>query len=141
MKKVLIVDDEPIVLDVLSRILSRIGYQTNIAETWHQAMEIFREEPSDLVILDVLMPGKNGFEIAREMRKTRSDQIIVMISGMDIEEVMARASREAVFVDDILSKPFSCTKLASVIQRVFDYREVLSDSQVICGCNAGDDRV
>jgi CheY-like chemotaxis protein len=141
MKKVLIADDEPFVLDVLNRILSRIGYQTTLADSWCQAIDAFREDAFDLVILDVLMPGRNGFEIAREIRKLRPDQIIIMITGMDTEAVLSRASRESVSVDDVLSKPFTCNKLAAVIQRVFHNREVSLSCSGACGSHTGKNSV
>ena len=84
MKRILIVDDEKVVLDVLERILARLGYSTVVAHSGDTALELYAKEKNffDLVLLDVLMPGKNGFQIAEEMRRLKPDQRIVLVTGM-----------------------------------------------------------
>ena len=107
MKKVLIVDDEPIVLDVLQRILSRLGYNAVVADTGEDAMEKYSEQSFDIVILDVLMPRKNGFEIAQEMKQLKSDQKIVMITGLGPFVNRYIPESDQTDIDEILAKPFS----------------------------------
>lgn len=120
MKKVLIVDDEQIVLDVLQRILSRLGYFAVILEKGEEAMEKYSSQMFDLVLLDVLMPEKNGFEIAREMKKINPDQKIVMVTGLGTDAAVSRAGQEDVLVDNVLSKPFSFEKVRTVMAQTLD---------------------
>jgi len=118
MKSILVVDDEHIVRDVLQRILSQIGYTTVTTDSGELALEAFSEEMFDLVLMDVLMPMKNGFEIAREMKQIKIDQKIVLLTGLDRDAVLARADCEHVNVDNVLSKPFSLEKVKDVLEEV-----------------------
>ena len=124
MKTVLIVDDEQIVLDVLQRILTRLGYDSVIIESGEVALERFSQEFFDLVMLDVLMPEKNGFEIAREMKKINPDQKIVMVTGLGEHAAIAQAGIEDIPVDNVLSKPFSFEKVRTIIQETLEAQSV-----------------
>lgn len=115
MKSVLIVDDEQIVLDVLQRILSRLGYNTVISNSGEDAIKIFKETTFDLVLLDVLMPERNGFEIAKELRKINSEQKIVMVTGLGEDAVENQANLEKVGIYTVLSKPFSFEKVKNIL--------------------------
>ena len=126
MQNVLIVDDEKIVLDVLQRILSRLGYRPIITESWEIALDLFSSATYDLVLMDVLMPEKNGFEIAREMRKIRPDQKIVLVTGIGAEMATAQAEAEEVGIEYVLPKPFSYDKVKHVLAEVLQ-----SDNQLV----------
>lgn len=126
MQSVLIVDDEKIVLDVLQRILSRLGYRPIITESWEIALDLFSSASFDLVLMDVLMPEKNGFEIAREMRKIRPDQKIVLVTGIGAEMAAAQAEAEEVGIEYVLPKPFSYDKVKHVLAEVLQ-----SDNQLV----------
>ena len=115
MKTVLIVDDERIVLDVLQRILMRMNYESVVVESGALALKRFNREFFDLVLLDVLMPDMNGFEIARQIRKVRPDQKIVMVTGLGEDAVIKQARYEHVEVDNVLSKPFSFRRVQHVV--------------------------
>jgi len=126
MQSVLIVDDEKIVLDVLQRILSRLGYRPIITESWEIALDLYSSASFDLVLMDVLMPEKNGFEIAREMRKIRPDQKIVLVTGIGAEMAVAQAEAEEVGIEYVLPKPFSYDKVKHVLAEVLQ-----SDNQLV----------
>ena len=116
MQKVMIVDDEQIVLEVLQRILNRIGYQTEVVESGQAALKRFQDETYDLVLLDVLMPEMNGFEIAREIKKMKPGQKIIMVTGLGEDAAIHQAGTENVPVDSVLSKPFSFEKVRKVLE-------------------------
>ena len=120
MKTVMIVDDEQIVLDVLQRILTRLGYDSVIIESGDIAIERFSQEFFDLVLLDVLMPNRNGFEIAREMKQMRPDQKIVMVTGLGEDAAITQAGTENVSVDNVLSKPFSFEKVRTILKETLE---------------------
>ena len=115
MKQILIVDDEQIVLDVLQRIVSRLGYNAVVSDSGKMALERFDEHVFDLVLMDVLMPDKNGFEIARQMKKKKPKQKIVMVTGLGIDADITQEGLDTVKVENVLSKPFSYDRVKSVV--------------------------
>lgn len=123
MKRVLIVDDEKIVLEVLQRILMRLGYETETTDTGIGALIQFRTRSYDLVLMDVLMPEKNGFEIAKEMRKMNPNQRIVLVTGIGEDAVLAQADSENIGVENVLSKPFSYEKVKSIIEEALQSKD------------------
>jgi YesN/AraC family two-component response regulator len=125
MKKVLIVDDEPVVLDVLQRILYHLGYNAVVVDTGEGAMEKFTEQNFDIVMLDVLMPNKNGFEIAQEMKQLRRDQKIVMVTGLGPFVSKYIPETDNAEIDEILPKPFTYENVKHVVEDVKgDVREL-----------------
>ena len=78
MKKVLIVDDDNAIRQLVARILEMAGYETCTARDGHEALEQFRAERPDLVATDVVMPLMDGFELCRRIREFSSVPIIVM---------------------------------------------------------------
>lgn len=127
MGTVLIVDDEKIVLDVLQRILARLGYTAIVTDSGESALKQFSEESFDLVLMDVLMPDRNGFEIAREMRQIRPDQKIVLVTGIGADAAAAQADSERICIDNILSKPFSYDKVKMIVKNALE-----PESQFTC---------
>jgi len=119
MKNILVVDDEKIVLDVLQRFISRLGYNTVVTDSWESALVRFSKERYDLVLMDVLMPGKNGFEVAEEMRRMRPDQKIVMLSGFGNDAEIVGNEQEGTDLHFILSKPLSFEGIKSVLTMIF----------------------
>lgn len=119
MKNILVVDDEKIVLDVLQRFISRLGYNTVVTDSWESALQRFSTEKYDLVLMDVLMPGKNGFEVAEEMRRMRPDQKIVMLSGFGNDTEIVGNEQEGTDLHFILSKPLSFEGIKSVLTMIF----------------------
>ena len=120
MKRILVVDDEQIVLDVLQRILVRLGYDVVGADSGETALKMYSEELFDLVLMDVLMPDSNGFEIAKEMRQSKPDQKIVMVTGLGSEAATVRIGIENVYVNHVMSKPFTFDKVKRVMTDVLN---------------------
>ena len=120
MKTVLIVDDEKIVLEVLQRILTRLGYNAVVTDSGENALKRFVKESFDLVLMDVLMPERDGFEIAREMRRIKPDQKIVLVTGIGTDAATAQADSEQVDIDNVLSKPFSYEKIKMIVTNALE---------------------
>ena len=76
---VLIVDDEEVLQDVLVTLLRKAGYKPLTAGSGEEALEIFEREPIDLVLLDLMLPGMNGMDVLREIRKRDPDQVVVVV--------------------------------------------------------------
>ena len=119
-RKVLIVDDEPNIVTALEFLLRRSGYDVRLATDGGQALQEVDAYRPDLVLLDVMMPVKSGYEVCQKMRE-RADlaQVkIVMLSAKGSEaEVNKGLSLGA---DLYLTKPFSTQELVATIDRLFD---------------------
>ena len=109
MSTVLVVDDEPIVRDVVARYLERDGYRTLQAASGDQARDMLEREPPSLVVLDVMLPGVSGLELCRWIR-SRSQVPIVMLTALG--EEADRIVGLELGADDYLTKPFSPRELA-----------------------------
>jgi DNA-binding response OmpR family regulator len=106
---VLVVDDEPIVRDVVVRYLEREGYATLEAGDGEQARELLEREPPSLVVLDVMLPGIGGLELCRWIR-SRSQVPIVMLTALG--EETDRIVGLELGADDYITKPFSPREVA-----------------------------
>lgn len=109
MSTILVVDDEPIVRDVIVRYLERDGFRTLEAASGDQAQRALEHELPSLVVLDVMLPGVDGFELCRWIR-SRSDLPIVMLTARG--EEADRIVGLELGADDYLTKPFSPRELA-----------------------------
>ena len=127
--KLLIVEDEPTLLDTLKYNLERQGYEVVTASDGVQALSTARTEKPDLVILDIMLPGLDGFEVCRILRQEMSLPIL-MLTAKD-EEVDKIVGLE-VGADDYLTKPFSMRELLARVRahlrRVRLLREELETS-------------
>ncbi len=87
-EKILVVDDDPNLAEVMKRALSHAGFQVVIAKDGKQAIRTFYEQRPDLVILDVVMPYLNGFEVCQRIREM-ADTPILMLTAKDSEDDQA----------------------------------------------------
>ncbi len=125
--KVLIVEDEPILLETLEYNLTRQGYQVYTAADGLAALEMARRERPDVIVLDVMLPGLDGFEVCRILRQEMSVPILMLTARAD--EVDKIVGLE-VGADDYLTKPFSMRELLvrvkALLRRVRLIREELA---------------
>ncbi len=115
MGKILVVDDEPAIVDVLSYNLTKAGHQPVIAQDGEKALELARSERPDLVILDLMLPGIDGLEVCRTIRK-ESDLPIIMLTAKD--EEIDRVVGLELGADDYVVKPFSVRELMARVKTV-----------------------
>ncbi len=107
---ILVVDDEPGVLDVARMYLGREGFRVTLAADGPAALAAAEREPPDLIILDLMLPGLDGFEVCRRLRRT-SDVPIIMLTARD-EDVDKIVGLE-LGADDYITKPFNPRELAA----------------------------
>lgn len=113
MSKILVVDDDKNLLDVIKYNLANDGYSVVLAETGTQAIEIARREKPDLIILDIMLPGIDGFEVCRILRKEMSVPILILSAKTDeIDKVVGLE----LGADDYISKPFSVRELMARVR-------------------------
>jgi two-component system, OmpR family, alkaline phosphatase synthesis response regulator PhoP len=117
-KTILIVDDEKDIVELVAYNLSREGYQIAKAYDGHQAMQYIRENQPALVILDLMLPGINGFEICRMIRKkpdTEDLPIIMLTAKTDsVDKIMGLE----IGADDYITKPFNVRELLARVRAV-----------------------
>ena len=111
--KILVVEDETTLLETLAYNLERQGYEVSTAADGRAALEMAREEEPDLIVLDVMLPGLDGFEVCRILRKEMSVPIL-MLTARD-EEVDKVVGLE-MGADDYLTKPFSMRELLARVK-------------------------
>lgn len=111
--KVLVVEDEPALLDTLEYNLTKQGYRVSTAKDGLKALEIARSVDPDLMILDVMLPGLDGFEVCRILRQEKSLPILFLTAKADeIDKIVGLE----VGADDYLTKPFSMRELMARVK-------------------------
>jgi two-component system KDP operon response regulator KdpE len=113
---VLVVDDDPAVRKVLQTSLTASGFEVEEARDGEQALTLISEQPYDLVVLDINMPGMNGLEVCREIRNRLPQLGIVIVTVRDSEADMVQALEAG--ADDYLTKPFRFGELAARLRAV-----------------------
>ncbi|HGI1213757.1 TPA: response regulator YycF [Streptococcus pyogenes] len=113
MKKILIVDDEKPISDIIKFNLTKEGYDIVTAFDGREAVTIFEEEKPDLIILDLMLPELDGLEVAKEIRKT-SHVPIIMLSAKDNE--FDKVIGLEIGADDYVTKPFSNRELLARVK-------------------------
>ena len=110
---VLVVEDEPTLMETLAYNLNRQGYDVKTAADGHTALDVARSEKPDLIVLDVMLPGIDGLEVCRILRQEMSVPIIMLTARAD--EVDKIVGLE-VGADDYLTKPFSMRELLARVK-------------------------
>jgi len=114
MSRLLVVEDEPGIAFALETDLRSEGYDVTVATTGDEASRRARTEPFDLVLLDVMLPGKDGFDVCREIRRAgvRTPIILLTAKSQEAEKVMGLE----LGADDYVTKPFSPRELRARIK-------------------------
>jgi phosphate regulon transcriptional regulator PhoB len=115
MSKILVVDDERSIVDVLTYNLTKAGHQPIVARDGEQALQLANAERPDLVILDLMLPGIDGLEVCRALRKA-GDLPIIMLTAKD--EEIDRVVGLEIGADDYVVKPFSVRELMARVKSV-----------------------
>ena len=114
-KTILVVDDEPSILEVMSLYLSRDGFQVLTAEDGAEALDLARSKDPDLILLDVMLPYRSGLEITETLRGERSVPIILLTARTDEVD---RINGLELGADDYVVKPFSPREVVARVRAV-----------------------
>ena len=120
-RKLLIVDDEECIRDMLEEAFSRAGYTVRSAENAEEALEVLKQNNVHVMFLDLNLPGMNGVELCKQLRKDRPNDIIYAITGYSSLFELAEC-REAGF-DDYFQKPVELKTLFKAAQDAFEKSE------------------
>ena len=114
-KTILVVDDEPRIIEAVSMNLELEGYQVSAARNGYEALQKLTEDLPDLIILDVMMPEIDGFETLRKIREVSTAPVIMLtVKGEEIDKVKGLD----LGADDYVTKPFSPKELVSRVKAV-----------------------
>ena len=112
----LIVDDNPINLQVLRKTLSRTGHPLLTAENGEQALEMAREHHPSLILLDIMMPGMDGYEVCEKIKADPETDGAAVIFLSALEDSSAKLKGFAVGGVDYISKPFQADEVVARVQ-------------------------
>ena len=115
MARILVIDDEPEMRAVLDRMLRPMGHEVEQAANGNEGLRRFREQPFDLVITDLRMPERDGFETIRELRRLGDVKIIAMSAGGPSGPTTYLQMAKHVGAAAVLPKPFSRQELTDAI--------------------------
>ena len=120
MPRILVVDDEPHIVDVIRAYLVREGHVVDVARDGDAALASARANNPDLLILDVMLPRRSGFEVLRELRATGAGAAVIMLTARD--DVIDRVAGLELGADDYVTKPFEprelVARVGAVLRRV-----------------------
>ncbi len=126
--KILIVEDEPSLLETIARQLSKDGHTVVTSQTAEDAIKQFRLQRPDLIVLDVMLPGRSGFELSRVIRE-ESKVAILFLSARASES--DRLQGFEVGGDDYLTKPFNLAELSARVRAILRRSIPASDAKPI----------
>jgi two-component system KDP operon response regulator KdpE len=125
--KILVIDDDQILLHFLKEYLERVGYEYVSADRGPKGLRVFFEERPDLVVLDVMMPGMDGWEVCARIREL-SETPILMLTAKSSEVDKLRGFNLG--VDDYVTKPFSLEELGARIRAILARTEVQREGEI-----------
>ena len=113
--RILLVDDDPNIRQLVNLYLEKEGFEVSMADRGDEALKQFRSAPPNLMLLDVMLPGMDGWQVLREARKA-SNIPIIMLTAKD--EVFDKVLGLELGADDYLAKPFDMKELVARIKAV-----------------------
>lgn len=117
-KRVLIADDEPNIVESLSFVLGRGGFEVSAVLDGESALERLRRDPPDVVILDVMLPRLSGFEVLKQVREDPALRAIPIVILTAKGQAHDRRTAEGLGVAGFVTKPFSNREIVELVQRL-----------------------
>lgn len=112
---ILVVEDEPMVAEVVERYLRRDGYTVQLVHDGRAALEAFEQREPDLIVLDIMLPGLDGLEVCRRVRERAETPVIMLTArGDEVDKLIGLG----LGADDYITKPFSPRELAARVKTV-----------------------
>jgi len=125
-KKILVVDDEPTLVATLKYNLERDGFQVVTAEDGESALNLARSHRPDLVLLDLMLPGLDGFQVCRILRREIQAPILILTAkGEEIDKVVGLE----LGADDYVTKPFSMRELLARVRALLRRADIWPESE------------
>jgi DNA-binding NtrC family response regulator len=116
--RILVVDDEQLIRWSIEQNLKKQGYDVTTAENGEDALKLVREEPPDLILLDIQMPGISGLEVLEKVKEIDEDIVVIMVTAQGGLETAVNAMRLGAY--DYVNKPFNFDEMAIVIRKALE---------------------
>ncbi len=126
---ILIVDDEPVIREVLATVLEKAGFKTRQAATAAAGVERLAKEPIDLVLLDMMLPDRSGLDVLSELRAKYPDLPVIVITAYSSVETAIAAMREGAF--HYLPKPFRNEEVVHTVRQALEKRRLVAENRVL----------
>lgn len=126
-KRILVVDDELSVREILAEGLEAFGFETEMAADADEAMAILEKERFHLLLTDIDMPGRTGIDLMGDAKKLFPDLDVIMVTGVVDAKTAIRAIREG--AADYLTKPFNLEEVQIVVDRTFEKRRLIAENR------------
>jgi DNA-binding NtrC family response regulator len=124
--KILVVDDEEIVLKSCRKILERGGHQVSTSLSGQEAFDLMEKEPFDIVITDMKMPGIDGIEVLKKVREKYPDVVVIVITGYSTVQSAVQAMKLGAF--DYIPKPFTPDEVLVVIEKAMEKKSLIHEN-------------
>lgn len=124
-QKILVIEDEPTLARLLSYNLTQEGYETTVADHGGEGLQMALQRPFDLIVLDIMLPGMNGFEILTKLRQSGQRTPVIILTARNAEEEVVQGLKHG--ADDYITKPFGVAELLARVSAVL--RRSGSDEQ------------
>lgn len=115
--KVLVVDDQEGIRKLLKEVLAELGYEAEVVSSGAEAVQAFTEGSFKLVLMDMKMPGLNGFETAERLKKISEDLKIILMTGFYDSFLLEEAKNHG--ADGLLNKPFNLEEIQRILEETF----------------------
>ncbi|GKS09321.1 DNA-binding response regulator [Paenibacillus chitinolyticus] len=115
-QKILVIEDEPTLARLLSYNLTQEGYETKVVDHGGDGLQAAMQQPYDLIILDVMLPGLNGFEVLSKLRQKGNATPVVILTARNAEEEVVQGLKHG--ADDYITKPFGVAELLARVAAV-----------------------
>ncbi|HEX2896458.1 MAG TPA: response regulator [candidate division Zixibacteria bacterium] len=116
--KVMVVDDEPEITEIVETFLTEAGYKVAVANSGSEAIKKAKEFKPDVILLDIMMPGMDGYAVCQQLKKEPhfGNTPVIFLTGKDKEDDMGRSFKSG--GDMYIKKPFSCERLLEIVNIV-----------------------
>jgi DNA-binding NtrC family response regulator len=125
--RILVADDEEIMRDVLSTLLSSESYKVDLAENGSQALEMMRDKEYGVVLLDLMMPGLDGLQVLEELKKTDNKPVALILTAFASIDKAVKATKLGAF--DFITKPFKNDELLLAVKNAMEHRYLVEENQ------------
>ena len=120
---ILVIDDEEVMRNACTQVLTRDGHRVRVAESGKQGLAMMKQEVFNIVLLDLVMPGLSGMDLLRRTREDFPDVLVVVITGYATVQSAVEAMKGGAY--DYIPKPFTPDALRMVVRRAIDKRELI----------------
>jgi DNA-binding NtrC family response regulator len=125
--RVLVVDDEEVIRDILATLLEREGWHVTTASTAGRALTLFEADPYDVVLLDLMLPDRSGLDLMRDMRRRDPDSVIVIVTAYSSIEGAIEAMRDGAF--HYIPKPFQNEEVLLTVRKGAETRRLTEENR------------